>query len=248
MGSDYELRVTAADGTRKHLSCGGYPVFGPDGSCRGTVQTVVDVTKRKRSEQVLRESEERFRITFEAADVGMAHVAPDGSWLRVNDKLCEIVGYEREELLGLTFQDITHPDDLDADLDHVRRMLEGRIEEYSMEKRYFRKDGAVVWINLTVSLIRSSSGEPDQFVSVIEDTTSRKIEELVPDPLTRREMEVLRRIVVGDTNPRIALRLAHSLGIVKLCVQCVIKKLGVENRKKAAVRAVQIGLVPPPRR
>jgi PAS domain S-box-containing protein len=122
----------------------------------------------------LGESEQRFRATFEQAAVGVAHVGTDGRWLRVNDKLCEITGYSREELSGMTFQDITHPDDLGEDLDQLRRLLAGEIETYSMEKRYFRKDGSVVWINLTVSLVRGASGEPAYLIAVIEDVSRRR--------------------------------------------------------------------------
>ena len=131
-------------------------------------------TKRMRAEMELRESEKRFRGTFEQAAVGIAHVDADGRWLRVNQRLCEIVGYSREELLQKTFQKITHPDDLDADLEKVRQLLAGEIETYSMEKRYFRKDGSIVWINLTSSLMREPSGAPNYFIGVIEDITARK--------------------------------------------------------------------------
>ncbi|MCA1739907.1 MAG: PAS domain S-box protein, partial [Actinobacteria bacterium] len=131
-------------------------------------------TERKRAEAELRESEKRFRSTFEQAAVGIAHVDADGRWLRVNQRLCEIAGYSREELLQKTFQEITHPDDLDADLEKVRQLLAGEIETYSMEKRYFRKDGSIVWINLTSSLMREPSGAPNYFIGVIEDITARK--------------------------------------------------------------------------
>ncbi|MDP9477609.1 MAG: PAS domain S-box protein [Actinomycetota bacterium] len=129
------------------------------------------------NEERLLESEERFRATFEQAAVGMAHVGVDGRWLRVNQKLCDIVGYPREELLGLRFQDITHPEDLETDLGYLRRLLIGEIGTYSMEKRYFRKDGSIVWINLTVSLVREDSGEPAYFITVIEDISQRKLAE-----------------------------------------------------------------------
>ena len=115
----------------------------------------------------LRESEQRFRGTFEQAAVGMAHVALDGRYLRVNRRFCDIVGYTREEVLTRSFQDITHPDDLDSDLNYVERVIAGRMETYSVEKRYFRKDGSIVWVHLTVSLIREPSGESAYFISVV---------------------------------------------------------------------------------
>lgn len=124
--------------------------------------------------QALAASEARFEATFEQAAVGMALVAPDGHWLRVNRKLYDITGYPRDELLTKTFQDITHPDDLDADLAQMRRMLAREIDTYSMEKRYYRKDGTLVWVNLTVSLVWKGDATPDYFISVIEDISARK--------------------------------------------------------------------------
>ena len=130
--------------------------------------------ERESTEAELRASEERFRATFEQAAVGVAHVSPDGGWIRMNDRLCEIVGHPREELLGKTFQDITHPDDLDADLLQAGQLLVGEIETYSIEKRYVRKDGSVVWTNLTGSLVRDARGEPSYFIAVVEDISTRK--------------------------------------------------------------------------
>lgn len=124
----------------------------------------------------LLEAEERFLATFEQAAVGIAHVAPDGSWLRVNRRLTEIVGYSHEELLSKTFQEITHPDDLDTDMAFVKQMLCRKISHYSMEKRYFHKSGSILWINLTVSLVWKDT-EPDYFISVVEDISQRKAAE-----------------------------------------------------------------------
>lgn len=130
--------------------------------------------RRDQAEAAQRESEQRFRATFEQAAVGIALLDPDGRWLRVNQKLCDIVGYGNQELLGKTFQDITHPDDLHTDLAYVRQILAGEIETYSMEKRYLRQDGSLIWINLTVALARRPDGRPDYFISVIEDIQKRK--------------------------------------------------------------------------
>lgn len=145
-----------------------------DGKVIGVFGFARDISERKQAEAIIRESEERFRAMFEQAAVGIAQVAPDGRWLRVNSRLCQIVGYPREELLRKTFQDITYPADLAADLDYVRQLLAGEIPSYAMEKRYIRKDGSVVWINLTVALVREPSGEPKYFVSVVEDISERK--------------------------------------------------------------------------
>ena len=122
----------------------------------------------------VRKSEQRFRTTFENAAVGIAHVAPNGQWLLVNRRYCEIIGYTAEELAGKTFQDITHPDDIAADLAQRQRVLSGAISNFSMEKRYIRKDGAPVWINLTVGSARRANGSIEYFISVVEDITKRK--------------------------------------------------------------------------
>jgi len=133
-----------------------------------------EITGRQRMEAALRESEQRFRSAFHQAAVGIAHVAINGRWLLVNQRLCDILGYTLEELELLTFQDITHPEDLEADLQYVEQILADRIQTYSMEKRYFRKDNSIVWVNVTVSLIRESSTEPKYFIGVIEDISDRK--------------------------------------------------------------------------
>ena len=117
----------------------------------------------------LLELSDKLDSTFDLPSVGMAHVDLTGKWLAVNDTLCDIVGYTREELLQLTFQDITHPDDLDADLALVQKLLTGELSNYSLDKRYLRKDGEQVWIRLTAKLARHSNGEPWFFVSVIEN-------------------------------------------------------------------------------
>lgn len=126
------------------------------------------------SEETLKENEKKYKAIFEQAAVGVARLKPDGTWLEVNKKLCDIVGYSKEELLTKTFQDITHPDDLEADLSHVHQLLHNEIETYSMHKRYIKKDGAIVWTNLTVSLARTIDDNPDYFISIVEDISAHK--------------------------------------------------------------------------
>ena len=133
-----------------------------------------DITERKHAEKELRESEERFRTTFERVTVGMTHVSLDGHWLRANQRFCDIVGYSQEELRGLTIFKLTHPDDLAPDLVSMPLMLAGKIQTVKEEKRYIRKDGSFVPIALTASLMRDESGKPKHFISVVEDITERR--------------------------------------------------------------------------
>jgi len=128
--------------------------------------------ERHAAEEELRVSEARFRATFEQAAVGMAHVGLDGRFLRVNRKLCDIIGYPEEELLQITFQQITHPDDLEADIAQRQHLLAGEINTFTMEKRYLRKDGSTVWVNLTDSVLRDRAGTPEYFIVVVADVTA----------------------------------------------------------------------------
>lgn len=128
----------------------------------------IEAEKKRWMEGRIDEERIKFMATFEQAAVGMAHVSPDGKWLKVNQKLCDIVGYNQEELLGLTFQNITHPDDLMEDLHYVEEMLGQKRDNYTMRKRYIRKNGSIIWIDLSVSLIWKNK-QPDFFVAVIVD-------------------------------------------------------------------------------
>ncbi len=165
--------------------------------------SLTDISERKKIENALRESEEAFRLTFNQAAVGIARVSTDGTWLEVNEKLCDIVGYSKEELLQLTFQDITHPDDLNADMAYVQQMLAGQIESYAMEKRYFHKSGKPLWINLTVGLARSSDGSPKYFISVVEDINTRKQSEARLIKLSLAVEQSPDSIVITDMDARI---------------------------------------------
>ncbi|VXB12252.1 PAS domain S-box-containing protein/diguanylate cyclase (GGDEF) domain-containing protein [Massilia sp. 9I] len=126
------------------------------------------------SSEVLGASEARFRTIFDIASVGIALVAPDGGWISVNKALCDIVGYSEEELWRLTFQQITHPDDVSADVAQLAAMGRGELDQYQLEKRYIRKDGSAVWINLNVSPKRNDAGVVEYYVSVIKDIQAEK--------------------------------------------------------------------------
>jgi PAS domain S-box-containing protein len=148
----------------------------PHGSGEGAsvISATRDITARRVAEETLRESEARFRGQFDTAAHGIALVSPEGRWLRANPALCRMLGYSETELLGSDFQAVTHPDDLDADLAQVHAVLAGEVPTYQMEKRYLHKDGHVIWVLLSVSLVRSANGQPIYFVSQIQDVTDRK--------------------------------------------------------------------------
>jgi|SRR5580693_5816135 PAS domain S-box-containing protein len=119
-------------------------------------------------EKALRESEERFQATFEQTGVGMGHVAEDGRWLRVNQRLCDLLGYTKEEVLRHKFQDIIYPEDLANELRQTRRIVSGELDHYSMGSRYVRKDGQIVWVHMTVDAVRDGAGKLKYCVRVAE--------------------------------------------------------------------------------
>jgi PAS domain S-box-containing protein len=157
----------------------------------GTMGVSRDVTELKKQEAVLRESEERFRRAFDDAPIGIALVSRAGRWLKANRALCQIIGYPESELLKTDFQSITHPDDLEKDLDLVRQVLDGRIASYQMEKRYRHKQGGLVTVMLNVSVVRNATGEPLYFISQIENITQRKQHEAEREKLISELQEAL---------------------------------------------------------
>ena len=141
---------------------------------RGAAERLWPAMENARLLQQTKERQEQFESTFELAEVGLAHVALDGRWLRVNEQLCKITGYSRQDLLSGRFQEITHPDDLEDNMRQFEALKRGEITSYTFEKRYFHKCGQTIWVNLTAAIARDPSGEPKYVISVIEDITARK--------------------------------------------------------------------------
>ncbi len=160
------------------------PVFHTDGTVKGIAVFAMDITERRQGEIAVVESEDLFRSTFDQAAVGMAHASLEGKFLRFNEKLCSILGYSRDQMEKLTIQEITHPDDMAEDLENMNRLLAGKIENFSMEKRHICADGSAGWANVTVSLRRHQDGSPNYFIGVVQDISRRKA---IEQDLNQRE-------------------------------------------------------------
>jgi len=143
--------------------------------------SIKDISDQRHLLDTLAEREQQFHHAFDFAPIGMALVSLTGAWIRVNRMLCEMLGYEMKDFLNKTFQDITYPDDLDLDLSQMNMLLEGKIPAYSMEKRYYRIDKQVIWVLLSVTLVRDQQNVPLYFVSQIKDINERKNMELERD-------------------------------------------------------------------
>ncbi len=170
---EFEYRMIAADGRVVWLRdivtvvCeNGRPV-----KLRGVM---VDITEKKRAEADLQNSETRFRRAFYDAPIGMGLVTPEGNFLQVNHAYCEMTGYTEAEMLQWTFQSVTHPDDVAANVEGFHRLLMGEIDRLQMEKRYIHKQGHIVWGLVSVSLVRDAQGNPMYGVAQIQDITQRK--------------------------------------------------------------------------
>ncbi|GAB4380716.1 MAG: hypothetical protein Kow0075_12190 [Salibacteraceae bacterium] len=186
-----------ADGTKEWIRLEIHPWYQDENTVGGIIMFTEVITARKNAENRLRISEERFKGAFEHSAIGMAIVSTEGKWLKVNKKVCEYLGYTEVELLSTTFQDITHPDDLDLDLNYVHQMLRGEIDTYQMEKRYFRKDGSIIWVLLSVSLVWDENDEPLHFVSQIEDITERVLQKAELEAANERMRGVLQSSTSG---------------------------------------------------
>lgn len=168
-----EFRFLRSDGVMTWVYAQANPLKSQNGPTE-YAGAISEISERIKEQEVSRENAERFTNAFEYAAIGMALISIEGGWIKANQSVCDLLGYTKSELMQLTFQQITHPDDLAQDLDYVRMMLEGKIKTYGMEKRYFTKSKEIVWAHLSVSLVRNQKGEPLYFISQIVNITDRK--------------------------------------------------------------------------
>jgi PAS domain S-box-containing protein len=176
-GQSYEIPVRTRSGEVRDTIYYKSTYAGPDGAVAGLVGTIVDITDRKRAEAALRSSEERYRRTFELAGSGVAHIGLDRRFIRVNRRLCEILGYSEAELLQRTGRSISHPDDLDIINAQRPLLYAGKIDRVHVEKRYLRKDGSAVWVAFSMVVERDTAGQPLYEIAIFDDITARKAAE-----------------------------------------------------------------------
>jgi PAS domain S-box-containing protein len=192
----------------------------------------------ERAARALQESESRFRAIFEQAAIGMADSSLDARFIRLNQRFCEIMGYSREELLGLTFREITHPDDLARDERLARQLLSGELSSVAVEKRYLRKDGRVVWANLLLSLLRSPSGDPLHFVAVVEDITAQKQAENERRHLERQLLQAQKMESVGRLAGGVAHDFNNHLTVIDGYCEMLLDQMGPDDPLREPVEEI----------
>jgi len=185
-----EYRIRSKTGTYKWFyDIGSITVRDANGNPIKVVGIVIDISERKKSEEALLTSEARFRSYFEMPLHGYAIISPEKGWLFINDRLCSMLGYSREEMLNKTWLEMTYSDDIAEDVDKYNRMVSGEIDQYSMHKRYIRKDGSIIWASIAVGCVRNLDGLVDHVVAIIEDITDQKrAEKYITTLLSEKEL------------------------------------------------------------
>ena len=235
---NFDSKIIRADGKVREVSSSWKLIYDSKGNPVKMYGVVQDITDKKQLETALKLSEEQFRGAFEYSAIGIAIADSTKKLTVVNDTLCNMLGFEREELLQLKFTQLTHPEDLKLDLRNLKDLEEGKRSFYKMEKRYFHKDGSTIWVLLIVSMIKHKEGKAHQFVAQIENITQRKEQETVLQKLN--EELALRANELMDSNKeleRFAYIVSHDLQeplrMVTSFLQLIEKKYGHQLDDKA---------------
>ncbi len=173
-----EESQSTPDGNTITLLTNKVPLFTSNGKISGILGTYIDITYRKRAEEALSKSEARFRSYFNSSIVGISITSPTKGWIEVNEHLCDLLGYTREELLLTTWSELTHPEDLNLDYENFDRVVKGEIDGYNIDKRFICKNGEIIWTSLSVRCVRHSDGQVDYFIALLFDISERKRAEI----------------------------------------------------------------------
>ncbi|MBI3546458.1 MAG: PAS domain S-box protein, partial [Gammaproteobacteria bacterium] len=245
----YETVRVTKNGQRVHVSLTSSPIRDSAGEIIGASKIVRDIDAHKQAQETLRENEARLRAIFSQAAVGMAVADLDGRFLELNEKFQQILGYSAAELQHMTAADITHPDDLPPTRINMQRLLAGEIADYAHEKRYLRKDGAVMWSLTTVTLLKDAQSQPRRFIGIIEDITQRKQAETERARLAHVLEKSLNEIYIFDSdtlcfeyvNQGALLNLGYSLKDMRSMTPLHIKPAFTESSFREMIRPLLQG-------
>jgi PAS domain S-box-containing protein len=227
-----EYRFRRVDGEWAHIYDRAYIARDSSGTAWRVIGAMQDLTDRKRAEARIRESEERFRRVFEEGPLGLGLLHRDFRIMQVNSALCQMIGYSENELLEMTFADITHPDDLHTDVELAERLFKGEIPSYRMQKRYIKKNGEILWMNLTASVLRDVEGRPLYGLGMVEDVT--EIKRAQEESLARQKLESLGTLAGG-----IAHDFNNLLGAVGAQAELGLSELGAGASCKEQLHSIR---------
>jgi PAS domain S-box-containing protein len=208
------IAMSGASGSIRHVNSRGQVNFNSQGQVIRLFGTVMDITERKQAEEALRESEERFRQVFVQAPIGIVLGTPDGKLMQVNQAFCQMLGYTEAELMALNFSEITHPEDLASESPYIEQILKREICRYQLEKRYFQKNGDILFANLTCGVVRDQQGNVMYALGMVKDITERK----------QAEQEIQRQTRYQQLLAEISLRIRESLQI-EVILQTTVTEL-----------------------
>jgi PAS domain S-box-containing protein len=206
-------RVIAAEVVSVPISFDGQPAI---------LGLIRDISQRNEAARALRESEERFGNAFNYSPHGMGIVGLDGRWMRANKSLCEMLGYSDEELQTLTVRAVTHPDDAAEDVELIRRLVSGESKSYNRVKRYYRKDGEMIWVSLAVSAVHDAAGKPMYLIGQVENITARR-------DLERRSLQAERLAGIVETTIAVAHEMNNVLTVLTMNAELLVADASPEE-------------------